>query len=86
MRRHYYDAMAVQITVRNVPAEVRDQLSSRAARKGQSMQEYLRQELERMASRPTVEEVSERIRERKARSGTRLSAADVLSARDADRR
>lgn len=78
--------MNVQITVRNVPAEVRDELASRAARKGQSMQEYLRQELERMAARPTVQDVSESIRQRKARSGTRLTAADVLVARDADRR
>lgn len=78
--------MSIQITIRNIPIKVRDKLAVRAARQGNSMQEYLRQELERMASRPTVEEVSERIRQRKNRTGTQLATEDVLAARDADRR
>ena len=77
--------MAVQITVRNLPTEVRDELASRAARNGQSMQEYLRQELERLAARPTVQDVSERIGQRKAKSKTVLTPSDILAARDADR-
>ena len=78
--------MKVQITVRNVPAEVRNALAARAAKKGQSTQEYLRCELEAMASRPGVEELLEQIRQRKANSGTRLEPADILAARDTDRR
>ena len=46
--------MTIQITVRDVPAKVRDELAARAALQGQSMQEYLRKELERLAARPTV--------------------------------
>ena len=50
------------------------------------MQEYLRAELERLAARPPVEKVLERIRERKATEGTRLSPGEILTHRDADRR
>lgn len=78
--------MGIQITIRDVPAVVRDELAARAALQGKSMQEYLRAELERLASRPPVEKVLERIRERKAMAGTRLSAEEILAHRDADRR
>lgn len=50
------------------------------------MQEYLRAELERLAARPPVERVLERIRERKATAGTRITPAEILASRDADRR
>ena len=78
--------MAIQITVRDVPDEVRDELAARAARQGKSMQEFLRGELERLAARPALETVLDRIRERKATAGTRISAAEVLRHRNADRR
>jgi len=78
--------MAIQITVRNVPTEVRDELAARAALQGKSMQEYLRQELQRMAARPPVDQVLARIQARKTKTGTQLSSADILAARDADRR
>jgi antitoxin FitA len=78
--------MTIQITVRNVPEKVRDELAARAARRGQSMQEFLRGELERLAARPAVDEVLGRMRERKALGGTRLDPDEILAARDADRR
>jgi plasmid stability protein len=78
--------MSVQITIRDVPDAVRDELAARAALQGKSMQEYLRAELERLAARPPVERVLERIRERKATAGTRLSPEEILTHRDADRR
>ena len=37
-----YACMAVQITIRDVPDKVRDELAARAARQGKSMQEFLR--------------------------------------------
>ena len=52
--------MGVQITIRDVPKEVRDELAARAARSGKSMQEYLKEELVRIAGRPPVEEWLER--------------------------
>ena len=78
--------MTVQITIRDVPEPVRDELASRAASEGKSMQEYLRIELERLASRPSLESLLARMRERKQQSGTRVSPEAILSARDADRR
>jgi len=78
--------MAIQITVRNVPTAVRDELAARAAQQGKSMQEYLREELQRMAARPQVEQVLARMRERKMATGTQLTPASIVSARDADRR
>jgi hypothetical protein len=78
--------MGVQITIRDVPGAVRDELAARAALQGKSMQEFLRAELERLASRPPVERVLERIRERKATAGTRLSPKEILAHRDVDRR
>jgi plasmid stability protein len=78
--------MKVQITIRDVPRKVKDELASRAALQGKSMQEYLRGELERLAAHPPVERLLERIRERKATAGTRLSAGEILAHRDSGRR
>lgn len=49
------------------------------------MQEYLKSELERLASRPPLERVLENVRQRKATAGTRLSPEEILRHRDADR-
>ena len=78
--------MTVQITIRDVPEKVRDELAARAALQGKSMQEYLRMELERMTARPSVEAWLEQVRKRKRASQTRISTAAILKARDADRR
>jgi len=78
--------MTVQITIRNVPKQVRDELASRAALQRKSMQEYLRGELERIASRPSLETWLRTVRDRKEASGTRIEADTILSARDADRK
>lgn len=86
MRCWHYASMAVQITIRDVPEKVRDELAARAALQGKSMQEYLRMELERMAARPSVEVWLEQVRKRKRASQTRVSTAQILKARDADRR
>jgi plasmid stability protein len=47
--------MAVAITIRNVPDEVRNELASRAALKGWSLQEFLLHELVDLAGRPDRE-------------------------------
>ena len=77
--------MAVQITIRGVPEAVRDELAVRAALKRQSMQEFLRGELERIASRPSVDVWLQEVRERKAAMGTKVPTSAILAARDADR-
>jgi hypothetical protein len=74
------------ITVRNVPDEARDELAARAASAHRSLQEYQCAELIALASRPDPEQPIARIRQRKAVTGSRLSAEEILSYRDADRR
>jgi len=78
--------MSVQITIRDVPERVRDELAARAASQGRSMQEFLRGELERIASRPSVKSWMEQVRRRKRATQTRLAADQILACRDADRR
>ena len=78
--------MPVQITIRNVPEGVRDELAALAAHKRQSMQEFLRGELERIASRPSIDAWLQGVRERKAASETRVTSDDILRARDEDRK
>ncbi len=78
--------MAVAITVRDVPDNVRDELSARAARAHQSLQEYLRTMLIDSAARPPVGDVIARARARVEVTGSTVSAASILAARDADRR
>lgn len=78
--------MGVQITIRDVPEAVRDELATRAARERKSMQEYLRGELERLAERPSLHAWLEHVRERKRAAGRRVSGRSILGHRDADRR
>ena len=78
--------MPVQITIRNVPEEVRDELAALAAHKRQSMQEFLRGELERIASRPSIHTWLQGVRDRKAVYKTRVTSDDILRARDEDRK
>jgi plasmid stability protein len=76
----------VAITVRDIPDDVRDELAARAARAGQSLQEYLRTLLVAIADKPTVDDVLARARARVAATGVRVDANDILASRDADRR
>ena len=78
--------MAGSITIRNVPDEIRAELAARAARQSQSLQEFLITQLRELTEHPPLEVVLERARARARASGTRLSAEDILSARDADRK
>lgn len=74
------------MTVRDVPAEVRDELAARAARAGMSLQEYVRNMLVTNASRPNVGDVIARARARVEVTGTRIGGDAILAARDGDRR
>ena len=78
--------MGKAITIRNVPEETSKELAARAAATGRSLQEYLRAELIELARRPDPEVLTARVRERKRRTGSRLSADAILEYRDAGRR
>jgi hypothetical protein len=74
------------ITIRDVPEETRNELAARAARKGQSLQEYLRLELQELADQPDPDEWMDRVRARVRRSGTKVSTDQILADLDAGRR
>lgn len=78
--------MAIQITIRNVPENVRDELAARAAKQHKSMQEFLRDELQRIASKPTLESWLDAVTERKRCAETLVKGSTILRARDADRK
>ena len=77
--------MAVAVTVRNVPNEVRNELASRAALKGWSLQEFLLQELVELSKRPDRAVLVARLRANSAGHAP-VSISDILDARDAERR
>ena len=77
--------MPVQITIRNVPAEVRDALKAKAAVGGRSMQAYLLRELKRMAEMSTNAELVREVEERLKASGTNVPISEILRVRDKDR-
>jgi antitoxin FitA len=78
--------MATAITIRDVPDETRDELASRAALSGRSLQEYVRSQLIELARRPDSQVLLAQIRERKQRIGSQLPVESILGHRDADRR
>jgi antitoxin FitA len=78
--------MSVQITIRDVPEKVRDELAARAALQGKSMQEYLSAELLRMASRPSIDAWLKQVRRRKRATQSQVSSEQILKSRDTDRR
>jgi antitoxin FitA len=63
------------IQVKNVSEAAHAVLRQRAAAAGQSLQEYMLTWIERAASRPTVDEVLDRVGHR---SGGQLSASEVV--------
>jgi antitoxin FitA len=78
--------MSVQITIRDVPEKVRDELAARAALQGKSMQEYLSAELLRLASRPSMDVWLKQVRRRKRTIQSVISSEQILRSRDIDKR
>jgi plasmid stability protein len=77
--RMHIASMPRSITIRNVPDETVDELSARAARAGQSLQEWLRAHLVEVTAKPDQDELWARIRERKAGAGTRMSPEEIVA-------
>ncbi|MGH9258971.1 MAG: FitA-like ribbon-helix-helix domain-containing protein, partial [Acidimicrobiales bacterium] len=55
--------------MRHVPDEVRNTLAARAARGGRSLQEFMLDEIVRLASKPSVADLLADVRERKRHGG-----------------
>ncbi|MEX0657811.1 MAG: hypothetical protein WD080_01625 [Egibacteraceae bacterium] len=73
------------VTIRDLPDDVRDELASRAARSGRSLQQYLWQHLTDLAAGPDMETLLDEIRRRKQASPATLDVGDLLRWRDEDR-
>jgi hypothetical protein len=70
------------VLVRDLPSSVHATLQKRAERRGQSLQQYLAAELERLAERPSVDEVLDRIKKRRGgRVGLTQAAEDISAER-----
>ncbi len=66
------------VLIRDLPDEVHARLQQRAAAAGQSLQQYLTEELRRVADSPTVADVIERIEGRSGgRVGFDVAVSDV---------
>jgi plasmid stability protein len=81
----HYACMTVSMSIRHVPEDVRDALAARAAQRGQSLQEYVLSTLIEHVQRPTMTEMLERIRARKAATKSTVTLADILD-EDADQK
>lgn len=83
--QQHYACMAT-ITIRDLTEEARTELAARAARRGQSMQQFVRLLLEAEASSPDLNDLVGRIARRKETTASSVSAERILEAKDADRR
>jgi plasmid stability protein len=70
------------VLVRDVPEDVHAALQRRAERRGQSLQQYLSGELRRLADRPSLDEVLDRIDRRQGgRVGLEQAVEDLAEDR-----
>jgi len=67
------------IQIRNVPDELHRRLKSRAALEGLSLSDYLLREIQRVAERPTLQELTARL-ETRTRVKYRIPPAHILRA------
>jgi hypothetical protein len=73
--------MKKHIQIRNVPETLHRTLKARAAVAGMSLSEYLLQAVQQMAEQPTVEELRQRLRQRRPVQGVLDAAAIIRAAR-----
>lgn len=76
--------MPVAVTIRYVPDEVRNELASRAALKGWSLQEFLLHELIEMSQRPDRATLVANLR-KQIPAGQTIAVDDIVAAVNADR-
>lgn len=69
--------MARMIQVRNVPDQLHRTLKAQAALAGMSLSDFLLAEIRRVAERPSIAELRERVRRRSGVTGV-VSAADAV--------
>lgn len=75
--------MRKMIQVRNVPEDIHRTLKAQAALAGMSLSDFLLAEIRRIAERPSISELRQRVRRRSRVSGTISAAEAVRHERDA---
>lgn len=75
--------MSKMIQLRNVPDDLHRRLKSRAAMAGMSLSDYLLGEIKEISERPTLEELRERLHQRKPVSADIDTAVLVREEREA---
>lgn len=73
------------VTIRDVPDETRNVLAARAARNGQSLQEFLRGALMQLADQPDLHELFDEVRARKNAAGSQIGTETIIDAVRGDR-
>lgn len=73
----YAASMSKMVQVRHVPESLHRKLKARAALEGMSLSDYLLKEIARIAERPTVTELRERLAERSP-VVTRVAPAEAV--------
>lgn len=76
--------MSKMIQIRNVPDELHRTLKVRAAKAGMTLSDYLLSEIERVAERPTLAEMMERLRSREPVELDEPPDVTIRRFRDAD--
>lgn len=72
----------MNVLVRDLPDETHAALQRKARRRGQSLQAYLVSELRRLAERPAIDEVLDRVSKRSGgRVGLRQATIDLAEER-----
>jgi antitoxin FitA len=74
--------MSKMIQVRNVPDTLHRTLKAQAALAGMSLSDFLLAEIRRLADRPTIAELRERLRRRASIDGPVSAASAVRRERD----
>ena len=76
--------MTKMIQIRNVPDELHRTLKERAARAGMTLSDYLLSEVEKVAEKPTLAEMMERLRSREPVELDEPPEVTIRRMRDAD--
>jgi plasmid stability protein len=74
--------MSRMVQVKGVPDEVHRVLKARAVLRGQSLSDYLRAEMERLAARPSPEELTALLDREAPRELGRSAASEVRRSRE----
>ncbi len=80
--RYHTQRMGTLVQIRDVPEPIHRKLKARAADRGTSLSEYLRQELERIAATPTNQELRERLARREPVHLSETPAEAIRAIRD----